>query len=226
MKSILFIATSAAKLDESPTGIWFEELSTPYYALLKAGFNIDISSPKGGKVPYDPRALEKENIVLSVTKFLKDEEAMQKLNKSKKISATNFDKYDAIFFPGGHGAVVDLPYDKILAEKLGKFFDSGKLISAICHGPGGLVKAKRKDGKSIVDGLKVTSFSNAEEDAIGVTDKVPFLLESRLKELGGIYSAVNNFKENVIADKNLITGQNPSSSEAIAKAIIKYYAKK
>lgn len=222
MKTILFIVTSANMLAGSPTGIWFEELSTPYYILKDAGYNIEIISPKGGKVPYDKKALEPDAITDSVTKFLADEEAMQKLNNSKKISETNLKNYNAIFFPGGHGAIVDLPFDKILSEKLGEFFDSGKLISAICHGPAGLVAATRADGKPIVEGLKITSFSNAEENAIGITNKLPFLMEDKFKGQGAIYSSKPNFTENVIIDKNLITGQNPASSKAIAQEIVKY----
>lgn len=225
MKNILFITTSASKLGNSDTGVWLEELTTPYYILKEAGFEVDIISPKGGKVPYDPTALEKENIKPSVKKFLADNPAFSKLENSKTIAETDFSKYDAIFFPGGHGAVVDLPFDEVLAEKLGEFFDSGKLVSAICHGPGGLVSAKRKDGRSIVYGLKLTSFSNNEEDSVGATAKVPFLLESRLQELGGVYSSAGNFEEYVVTDRNLITGQNPASSEKIAVEMVGYLSK-
>lgn len=220
MMKILFIVTSATTLAGSPTGVWFEELSTPYYILQDAGYEIDIVSLKGGEVPFDPRAFEDDSITESVKRFKADEQAMQKVNNSGKISETDFSNYDAIFFPGGHGAVVDLPFDEVLANKTGNFFDSGKPVAAICHGPGGLVEAKRSDGKSIVYGLKVTAFSNAEEEAIGVTDKVPFLLESRLSELGGKYESVENFAEFVVEDGNLITGQNPASSAKIAKVLL------
>lgn len=220
MMKILFIVTSATSLAGSPTGVWFEELSTPYYILQDAGYEVDIVSLEGGEAPFDPRAFEDDSITESVKRFKADKQAMVKVKNSGKIADTNFLQYDAIFFPGGHGAVVDLPFDKILAEKTGKFFDSGKPVAAICHGPGGLVEAKRDDGKSIVYGLKVTAFSNAEEEAIGVTDKVPFLLESRLSEIGGKYESGENFGEFVVEDGNLITGQNPASSAKIAKVLL------
>jgi putative intracellular protease/amidase len=218
---ILFIVTSANLLAGSPTGIWFEELATPYYILQNAGYEVEIASPKGGEVPFDPRALDPKEITESVKKFRVDEVAMQKFNNSKKISGVDFTDYKAIFFPGGHGAVVDLPKDEILAAKLGDYFESGNLVAAICHGQGGLVRANKKNGKSIIDGLKLTSFSNAEENAIGVSKKVPFLLQSKLEKLGGIYSSADNFKEYVVVDKNLITGQNPASSKKVAEEILK-----
>ena len=220
MNKILFIVTSASSMAGSPTGVWFEELSTPYYILQEAGYKIDIVSPKGGQVPFDLQGFELENITDSVKKFQADEVAMAKVKNSGQISAIDFSEYDAIFFPGGHGAVIDLPLDDAVAQKTGKFFDSGKPVAAICHGPGGLVSAKRYDGKSIVYGLKVTSFSNSEEEAIGVAKKVPFLLESKLSELGGEYIAAENFSEFVISDANLITGQNPASSAKIAKVLL------
>lgn len=220
MKNILFVTTSASKLAGSDTGIWFEELSTPYFVLQDAGFNVDIASPKGGRPPADPRAFEPDAITESVKRFQSDKDAMDKFNNTIKLQNTSLQKYDAVFFPGGHGAVVDLPDDEFLKENLGKYFETGKPVVAICHGPGGVVSTKKKNGKSIVDGLKVTCFTNSEETAIGVDKKVPFLLETRLKELGGKFECVEDFKEFAIRDGNLITGQNPASSQKCAELLV------
>ncbi len=216
---ILFITTSAKKMAGSDTGVWFEELSTPYYVLTSKGFQVDIASPKGRKVPFDPRAFDTENITASVKKFRKDKLAMNKVEHAKVLSQLDLHEYDAIFFPGGHGAVVDLPDDEFLKKNLGAFFESGKPVASICHGPGAIVSARKADGSSIVSGRKVTCFTNSEEDAIGVTDKVPFLLETRLRELGGQFVCGADFSEFAVADGNLITGQNPASSRKCAELL-------
>jgi putative intracellular protease/amidase len=220
MKNILFIATSADKLAGNPTGIWFEELSTPYYILKDAGFNIDISSPKGGALPVDPNSIATDAITESVKKFQSNSSAMQKFNNSIKLSSIDLSKYSAIFFPGGHGAMADLPEDKFLKDNLGKFFESGKLVAAVCHGPAGLVAGVKSNGKNIVDGLKFNCFTDAEEIEVGGEKNVPFMLQTKLTNLGGKFEGVDNFQPFAIIDKNLITGQNPASSELCAKFII------
>jgi putative intracellular protease/amidase len=207
-------------MEKKETGVWFEELSTPYYILSKKGIQVDIASPKGKKIPFDPRAFDTDNITKSVKKFLDDMLAVTKIEHSKVLSLLDLNDYDAIFFPGGHGAVVDLPNDKYLEDNLGKYFETGKPVAAICHGPGGIVGAKKSDGTSIVNGRKVTCFTNSEEVEIGAESKVPFLLETKLRELGGIFVSGENFSEFAIADGNLITGQNPASSKKCAELIL------
>jgi putative intracellular protease/amidase len=220
MKKVLFIVTSAKKMKDSETGIWFEELSTPYYVLTDKGVQVDIASPKGKGVHFAPGSLSPENLTGSVKKFREDKFAMNKIEHTKLLKLLDLNDYDAVFFPGGHGAVVDLPADKFIEEKLGEYFETGKPVAAICHGPGGLVQAKKSDGTSIVNGLRVTSFTNSEEKAIGLEDKVPFLLESRLRELGGKFECGSDFQEFAVADKNLITGQNPASSKKCAELLL------
>lgn len=221
MKKVLFITTSADKINEEwPSGIWFEELSTPYYILKDGGVEVDIASPKGGNVPCDPKAFEDEHITESVERFRKDQEAAMKLGNSKVLSQADFNQYDAIFFPGGHGAIMDLPEDQTIKSELGEFFDSGKIVAAICHGPAGLVSAKKGDGKALVEGRRVTCFSNSEETVIGVENTVPILLEKTFREQGAKFEAKEDFSENVVVDGNLITGQNPASSELIGKKLL------
>ena len=221
MKTILFILTSAASMNaDHPTGLWFAELADPYYVFQEAGYEVALASPKGGEAPVDANSLKEENVTESVTHFQADETAMAKLTNTKTIKEIDFGTYAGIFLPGGHGAVIDLPQDQMLADKLGKAFDAGTVIGAVCHGPGGLVSATRADGKPIVAGLRVNSFTNAEEEAVGLTDVVPFLLETRLKELGGHFEGGENFTEYAVRDGNLVTGQNPQSSVRVANLMI------
>jgi len=220
MKKILFIATSADKMGDSDTGLWLEELATPYYLLAAGGMQIDIASPKGGKIPLDYRAFEPENITSSVEKFRQDALAMQKIENAKTLSTLVLQSYDAIFFPGGHGAVVDLPHDKYLQDNLGKYFETGRIVASICHGQGGLVGTVKSDGNSIVSGRNVTCFTNSEEVAIGADKKIPFLLETRIRELGGRFVCGADFTSFVVVDGNLITAQNPASSKECAEKLL------
>ncbi len=221
MTKILFITTSIDRIDEDwQSGIWFEELSNPYYYFEENDIECDITSPFGGNVPFDPLALTDEHITESVERFHADKDAMRKLENSLTLSDIDFNEYDGIFFPGGHAASVDLPNNEDLAIKLGEFFDLGKPIAALCHGPAGLVRARREDGKSIVFGKEITSFSNAEEEELEVKDRLPILLETRFKELGAKYVCDEPFKDHSVRDGNIITGQNPQSTTSTAKLFL------
>ena len=220
MKKILFIVTSAKKLGKKKTGVWFEELSTPYYILTEKGCQIDIASPLGKKTSFDPTSLADENVTESVKKFQKDIFAMKKIDNPKLLSQLDLNDYDAVFFPGGHGAMVDLPLDEFIKANLGKYFETGKVVAAVCHGPAGLVSAKTFYGTSILSGKKVTGFTNSEEVAVGGEKQVPFMLESRMKENGGDFVCGKDFAEFAIRDGNLITGQNPASSKKCAELIL------
>lgn len=225
MKSlmILFIVTSHNMLGDTnePTGVWFEELATPYYALVDAGYDVHIASIKGGEIPIDPRSKEAAGKnPPSVERFLKDANAMEKITASTAVNTVDAKQYAAIFLPGGHGTMWDYPNNDTLAKIVAKTLEEGRIVAAVCHGPAGLVSAKNAQGESIIKGKKVTGFTNAEEAAVALTDKVPFLLETRLKELGAEYSSIGNFEPYAVQDDNLITGQNPASSQAVAQKII------
>jgi putative intracellular protease/amidase len=222
-KKILFIVTSNSQMGASgkATGIWAEELAVPYYALLDAGFTVDIASPKGGQAPMDPGSVKPVGSnVPAVDRFLVDTDAMHKSANTHTASSVNATTYDAVFFPGGHGTMWDLPKDAGVTTAVETAFVANKIIASVCHGAAGLVTAKRADGKSIVAGKRVNSFTDAEEAAAGLTDVVPFLLETRIRELGATFEGAANWQAFAVRDGNLITGQNPASSELVAYHVI------
>jgi putative intracellular protease/amidase len=220
--TILFIVTSHGMLGDTghPTGVWLEELTTPYYALTDAGYTVEVASIKGGAVPVDPRSLEEETLPPSVQRYQKDDVLQKKLSSTPGIAAIDEKNYAAVFLPGGHGTMWDLPYNPRLAEIVSKTYEAGKPVAAVCHGPAGLVGVKLSDGNYLVNGKKIATFTNEEEEAVGLTEKVPFLLESKLKEQGAIVQKVENFKPFAVRDGLLITGQNPPSSEKVASLLM------
>jgi putative intracellular protease/amidase len=219
-KKILIVVTSHDQLGATgqKTGFWLEELATPYFVFRDAGAAVDLASPKGGPAPYDPKSLDREGSrPASVERFLADREALAKVEATLPLGGVDAGAYDAVFLAGGHGTMWDLPRSERLAEILGSMFDRGAAVAAVCHGPAGLVAARAKDGRPIVAGRKVTAFTNAEEEAVKLTSVVPFLLETRLGELGGAFVGGDMWKPHAVRDGNLITGQNPASSERVAR---------
>lgn len=217
---ILMILTSARTMGENgeTTGLWFEELATPYFAFIDAGVSITLASIKGGPTPIDPRSVKaKGENEASVDRFLNDEAASAALEDTVPVSTIDVGPYDAVFMPGGHGTMWDLPESEVLAALLTRAWAEGKVISAVCHGPAGLVNAEDETGAPLVSGRRVTGFSNSEERAVGLEATVPFLLEPRLRELGGHYECGADFAPFAIADGRLVTGQNPASSALTAK---------
>ena len=220
---ILFVLTSHSQLGstDQKTGFWIEEFASPYYVLSDAGATISIASPAGGQPPVDPKSEAKEAQSPSTERFFKDMEAIDKVAYSLKLSNVNFKDYDAVFYPGGHGPLWDLATDKTSIKLIEDFYNSQKPIAFVCHAPAALVNAKAENGEPLVKGKKVTGFSDTEEDAVGLTTVVPFLLETELKKLGGHYSKGNDWSSFTQQDGLLITGQNPASSEAVAKLLLK-----
>lgn len=224
---ILMILTSHASLGDTgqPTGVWFEELSTPYYAFVDAGAQVDLASIAGGAIPVDPHSLDAAPAQpASVTRFLHDTTAMARLTGSMRIDDVRADGYSAVFLPGGHGTMWDLPASPRLAELLGQAWQQGKVVSAVCHGPAGLVNVKDASGQPLVAGRRVAGFSNAEEDAAGKTAVVPFLLETRLRALGAQYQHGPDFQPFALRDGRLVTGQNPASSAEVARLVLEALA--
>lgn len=220
---ILMILTSQATMgdDPRPTGVWFEELSTPYYSFVDAGAQVDIASIAGGKIPVDPHSLEAEGKnPPSVERFLKDKAAMAKLEGSFKIDNVTPEGYAAVFLPGGHGTMWDMPKSTRLAELLFTAWGQGKVVSAVCHGPAGLVNVKDVNGQPLVAGRRVAAFTDSEEAAAGLTDKVPFLLETRIRALGANYQSGPDFQPFAVRDGKLVTGQNPASSKKVAELVL------
>lgn len=216
---VLMIVTSHARLGLSghKTGFWLEELAAPYYALREAGCTIDLASPLGGRPPADPKSESSEAPV--VRRFLEDPEAVAKLDATRTLDAPSGD-YDAYFVVGGHGVMWDLAESDVLATLLGSAHDAGRVVGAVCHGPAGLVRARDRSGASIVAGKRVAGFSNEEEEAMGLTGVVPFALETRLRDLGGLYEKGPKWSSFAVRDGKLVTGQNPQSSVAVAKLVV------
>jgi putative intracellular protease/amidase len=223
-KTILFVLTSHDRLGETSrkTGFQLEEVAIPYYALKDHGARIAFASIRGGAArngiasgDTPPNQRQDE-----VGRFLRDPDVERLLATTTPIAAVEEAGLDAVFLPGGHGVMWDFPGDAALARMVGALFDAGKPVAAVCHGPAGLVDARRADGRPIVEGRNVASFANSEEAAIGMTEVVPFLLEDRLKALGGRYSQGPTFTPYAVRDGNLITGQNPMSSALVADHLI------
>lgn len=220
---ILIITTSSATMGTSdePTGLWLEELTTPYYAFVDAGVDLTLASISGGKIPVDPRSLKPagENDA-SVERALKDATFQRLITDTPKFDTLDGSGFDAIFLPGGHGTVFDYPQNAALADLVAEFDAAGKVIAAVCHGPSGLVAARRADGTPVVAGRRVAAFTDSEERAVGLDTAVPFLLETQLKELGARYESGPDFAPFVLRDGNLVTGQNPASSEPLAQLVM------
>jgi putative intracellular protease/amidase len=222
-KRILMIVTSNSRMGDSgkETGLWAEELAVPYYALVDAGAEVVLASPAGGRAPVDAGSMKPagQNHP-GVERLMKDAAAQAKIETTQRAGAMDATKFDAVFFPGGHGTMWDLPGDAGVTRAVEQAFAHDKLIASVCHGAAGLVSAKRPDGQSIVRGKRVNSFTDAEETAVGLQSVVPFMLESRLRELGGKFEGAANWQPFVVRDGLLITGQNPQSSELVAHEVL------
>ncbi len=220
---ILMVLTSHSELGNTgkKTGFWIEEFAAPYYIFLDAGASITIATPKGGQPPIDPSSDTAENQTAAVIRFKADKSLQNILSATHLLSTISADDYDGIFYPGGHGPLWDLTNDADSINLIEHFWKSKKPVVAVCHAPAVLLNVKDDEGSLLVKGKNVTGFTNSEEAAVGLTEVVPFLLENELKHNGGIYSKKEDWASYVIKDGMLITGQNPASSEAAAKALLK-----
>jgi putative intracellular protease/amidase len=219
-KKILMIVTSNDRMGDSrkPTGVWAEELAVPYYHFVDAGMDVTLASPKGGRAPLDPGSVKPagQNSP-AVERLLADADAQAKIANTHAATTLDGADYDAVFLPGGHGTMWDLPTDVGVVRAVETAFAANRTVAAVCHGPAGLVNAKRPDGKSIVFGKRVNAFTDAEESAVGLTGVVPFALETTLRSLGGVFESAALWQSHAVRDGNLVTGQNPASSESVAR---------
>lgn len=224
MAKVIIVLTSHTRLGDTgkPTGFYFEELAAPYWAFADAGHEVEIASIAGGPAAHDPSSLKPgaADRPAAVQRFVTDPSAMAKLAATRPVDQLDPAAYDAVFLPGGHGTMWDMPGSEPLAHVVGAVFDRGGAVGAVCHGPAGLVSAKRADGRPIVEGRRVNAFTDAEEEAVGATKVVPFLLGSRLRELGGRFEGGPNFQPYAVRDGNLVTGQNPMSSALVARHML------
>ena len=220
---ILMVLTSHDQLGDTgkKTGFWLEELAAPYYTFVDAGAEVVLASPAGGQPPLDPKSNEPDAQTETTKRFEADEVAMQALANTHKLSEVLNQDFDAVFYPGGHGPLWDLAKDQNSISLIEQTLQADKPVALVCHAPGVLRDVKDAEGHSIVEGKTVTGFTNTEEDGVGLTDIVPFLVEDMLKEKGGKYSKAEDWQVHVQQDGLLITGQNPASSAATAEALLK-----
>jgi putative intracellular protease/amidase len=223
---VLIVLTSHSELGNTghKTGFWVEEFAAPYYVLADAGAAVTLASPKGGQPPIDPKSELAEFQTAATNRFKQDEALQKKLANTVKLNEVNAEDYDAVFYPGGHGPLWDLAGDPSSIALIEAFHQQQKPVAFVCHAPAALVKVKGSDGQPLVKGKEVTGFSNTEEEAVQLTNVVPFLLEDELKKLGGIYSKGKDWHSYALKDGLLITGQNPASSAEVAKILIETLA--
>jgi putative intracellular protease/amidase len=220
-KKVLFVLTSHDELGNTglKTGFWTEELAAPYYTLADKGVEITLASPKGGLPPIDPKSEDPASQTDATRRMDSDDVLKDKLQNTHKLSEVKSEDFDAVFYPGGHGPLWDLAEDKVSQQLIVDFYTTGKPVGFVCHAPGVLKDVKIND-EYLVSGKNVTGFTNTEEEAVQLTDVVPFLVEDMLKKNGGVYSKIEDWNPYAIVDGNLITGQNHASSEKVAEELL------
>lgn len=219
---VLIVLTSHDQLGNTgrKTGFWLEELAAPYYVFKDAGVEITLASPKGGRPPLDPKSDEPEFRTDITRRFEKDAAAGAQLDKTVRLDSVRQEDFDTVFYPGGHGPMWDLAEDKNSVKLIEFFLAAGKPIAVVCHSTGALRHVKAPDGKFLVEGKEVTGFTDGEEEEMGLTKVVPFLVEDEMMNLGAIFSKVKDWGVHIVTDGQLITGQNPASSGPAAQALM------
>ncbi len=219
---ILMVLTSHDQLGDTgkKTGFWLEEFAAPYYVFKDAGADITLASPKGGQPPLDPGSDTEDTQTEATKRFKSDADAQKVLAHTEVLSSIDDAGFDAVFYPGGHGPLWDLAEDADSTRLIEAFAHSDRPVSAVCHAPAVFKHPKGADGKPLVSGKTVTGFTNTEEEGVGLTDVVPFLVEDMLKANGGNYEKGADWESFVVTDGKLITGQNPASSEEAARKLL------
>ena len=218
------VVTNHAKMPNGQaTGFWLSEVSHPWTRFTKAGFSVDFASPTGGNAPIDPRSKDLSDP--DNKRFLESKGSLGALANTPAIKNLNADDYRAVFFAGGHGTMWDFPQAPGLSSLAGKIYSNMGVVAAVCHGPAALINIKLPDGSLLIKGKKLTAFTNSEEEAVGLTKSVPFLLENKLKTLGAIYQSGPDFQAFIVTSERLVTGQNPASAAPSAEAVIRLLKK-
>jgi putative intracellular protease/amidase len=222
---ILMVLTSHDTLGNTgrKTGFWLEEFAAPYFTFLDAGATVVLASPKGGQPPIDPVSDTPEGQTDSTRRFKADPAAQAALAGTSRLADVSADDHDAVFYPGGHGPMWDLAEDPHSIALIEAFYNAGKPVAAVCHGPG-VFHRVQIEGQPLVKGKRVTGFTNGEEEAVHLTKVVPFLVEEELKRLGGLYEKAADWASFAVTDGRLVTGQNPASSRAGAQALLEILA--
>ncbi|MBY6160311.1 type 1 glutamine amidotransferase domain-containing protein [Mameliella alba] len=223
MARILVLSTASDVLGDTgkSTGVWYEELATPYYAFLDAGHEVTLVTLGGKAVPIDPNSdVTGDDAPASVTRFRADDKAVALLAKPGRLEDEDVTAYDALYIPGGHGAMFDLATSDLVAKVIGTAWDNGKVVASVCHGPAAFAKAVDANGDPIVKGRKVSAFTDSEEEGVSLVEAVPFLLETRMRELGAKFESVGDWQPHSVVDGRLVTGQNPASSDGAAEKVL------
>lgn len=221
--TILMVLTSHDTLGDTgkKTGFWLEEFAAPWYVFQDAGLDVVLASPAGGQPPLDPKSDAPDAQTQDTERFRKDPTAQQALANTLALNSLAVGDYDAVFYPGGHGPLWDLAEDPLSIALIEKYWADGKPVATVCHAPGVLRHARKPDGSPLVQGKRVTGFTNSEEEAVGLTQVVPFLVEDALKQAGGQFERTEDWGVHVVTDGHLVTGQNPASSAAAAQELLK-----
>ncbi len=225
---VLMVLTSHDQLGNTgrKTGFWLEEFAAPYYTFMDVSAEIVLASPKGGQPPLDPKSNEPNFQTELTRRFEADADAQARLARTVRLDSVKAEDFDTVFYPGGHGPMWDLAEDQNSIRLIESFLAAGKTFALVCHSSGALRHVKRPDGKPLVAGKTVTGFTNGEEEEVGLTKVVPFLVEDQLMSLGATFSKVKNWGVHTVADGQLITGQNPASSGPAARLLIDTLNKK
>ncbi|MBM0231333.1 type 1 glutamine amidotransferase domain-containing protein [Micromonospora sp. STR1_7] len=222
MAKVLMVLTSHDQLGDTgrKTGFWLEELATPYYRFRDAGWDVTLASPHGGRAPLDPKSTEPDFQTDQTRRFEADAEAERQLGSTVRLDSVSADDFDTVFYPGGHGPLWDLAEDDNSVKLIERMVAAGKPIALVCHAPGTLRHCTAPDGEPLVAGRRVTGFTDSEEEYMGLTKVVPFLVEDELVAKGAEFSKAGNFEPYVVTDGLLVTGQNPASSGPAADELI------
>jgi len=223
---ILMVTTSHDQLGDTgrKTGFWLEEFAAPYFVFRDAGADLTLASPKGGQPPIDPKSDEPDSQTPAMTRFKQDKAAQQALSRTRKLAEMRAEDFDTIFYVGGHGPMWDLVDDPTSIALIESIYNADKIVAAVCHAPAVFHRVMYR-GSPIVQGKRVTGFTNGEEEAVHLTKVVPFLVEDELKRLGALYEKGPDWENFSIVDGRLVTGQNPASSTAAAHELISLVAR-
>lgn len=223
-KNILMVLTSHDQLGDTgkKTGFWVEEFAAPYYAFIDAGVNVTLAAPKGGQAPIDPTSTLVDFQTAATERYDNDDVAQAKIANTVTLSSLNEADFDGVFYPGGHGPLWDLTDNKDSITLIESFLKAGKAVATVCHASAALLNVKQASGDFAIKGKAVTGFTNSEEDAVQLTDVVPFLLEDELIKRGGDYQKAQDWSAFSVQDGLIITGQNPASSTLVAEKLLAY----
>ncbi|MCB2230579.1 type 1 glutamine amidotransferase domain-containing protein [bacterium] len=217
---VLMVMTSHGQMGDADkrTGFWLAELTHPYYVINDAGYGVDLASIEGGPAPIDPRSMDTSDVVNR--RFLKDTDLMAKVFTSLKLSEVNADDYAAVIFVGGHGTMWDFPGDSSVNEVSARIYEKGGVVGAVCHGPAALTDVTLSDGSYLIDGKRFAAFTNEEEKQVKLESVVPFLLQDRLIQRGGIQVSAPAWQSNAVSDRRVVTGQNPQSAHRVGELVV------